>query len=593
MRSALLLPLLLVATLACGQTSKTPFDDAVAAIDNHDFPHARELYRQAAASDPDLKQRDIAIIRLANIEWRVDHDAAAARTTLARITPESEQAANAWIERARIEGEFVGNVDKQRDLASQAIGAAKKREDRMHATFVHAGAAVEASKRARLAGRCTDDALLRDAAKELAVVLEAGGPFLLPVRMLLDAALMTNDGPTALAAFRSYWRLGPDAASPLDAPLNAWRAGATAEERAKLGQALADAKMFPEAALVLRDPCAQTPTTAGADIVKYEASLRRIESIANEYYRQVALGKGNSRAFEKEVKGAELPELSRRFNGLVNIGTTGGILDLHLAHRAVDEERSVSQYGRTATLRFVALDGVVSNGFGTWARDGQGGDGGWADATTIYQVRPLYADGPLRDWLRATDPEFRAEQEKRLEEETRRDEERAAREPIRDFPGLTLRLRRQYADATLAALKPKGLTGNDLRNAFLARVTEETFASSIWAHEGRHAIDKKYKLASGAPELEYRAKLSEVAFAPAPRAALANSILGGGLGANNPHGLADKRALEGVVAWMKAHAADIAGLDPAKPLMPQLDRMTDVQLREAFRSLDPLAKPAP
>jgi hypothetical protein len=591
MRSALLLFLLLVASAACGGPSKTPFDDAVAAIANHDFRRARELYREAATNEPDPKQRDMALIRLANIEWRADHDPAAARATLGRITPESEQAANAFIERARIEGELVGNFDRQRTLAAQAITKAKKREERVHAIFVHAGAPVEAAKRARLARRCTDDALVRDAAKELAEVIEAGGPFLLPVRMLLAASLMTNDGPAALTAFRSYWRLRPGAPSPLDAPLTAWRGvEATAEERAKLGQALADAKMFPEAALVLRDPCAHTPTTAGADIVAYEASLRRIEAIADEYYRQVALGNGNSRAFRKAVEAAELPQLSRRFNAVVNIGTTGGILDLHLAHRAVDEERSVAQYGRAATLRFVALDGIVSNGFSMWAHDGTGGDGGWADETTIYQVRPLYADGPLRVWLRVTDPDFRAEQDQRMEEETKRDEERAAREPIRDFPGLTFRLRRQYADATLAALKAKGLTGDDLRNAFLARVTDDTFESSIWAHEGRHAIDKKYRLAGGSAELEYRAKLSEVAFAPAPRAALANSILGGGLGANSPHGLADKRALEGIVAWMRAHAADIAGLDPAKPLMPQLDKMTDAQLRDAFRSLDPLAK---
>ncbi len=585
------LALLLTFPVACGAASKAPFDDAVTAVDNHDFARARELYKQAAESDPDPKQRDVAILRLANIQWRVDHDSAAARTTLARIGSESEQAARALIERARLEGELLGDFEAQRSFAVRAIAAAKKREARMHAAFVHAGAAIEPARRARRAGRCQDDSLVHDAATELGTVIETGGPFLLPVRMLLNAALMTNDGPAALKAFRAYWRLAPEAASPLDAPFASWRgADATAGDRATLGLALAEAKMFPEAVLVLRDPCAHTATTAGADIVAYEASLRRIEAIADEYYRQVALGKGDAGTFRKNVEAAELPELSRRFGAIVNIVKTGGVIDLHLAHRAVDQERTVSQYGRTATLRFVSLDGVVSNGFGTWARDGGGGDGGWADATTIYQVRPLYADEPLRDWLRVSDAEVRSEQEQRMEEETKRDDERSAREPVRDFPGLTLRLRRQYGDATLAALKAKELTGDDLRNAFLARVNNDTFESSIWAHEGRHAIDKKYNLATSATDLEYRAKLSEVAFAPAPRAALASSILGGGIGTNNPHGLADKRALDGVVAWMRAHAAEIAGLDLTKQLMPQLDKMTDAQLREAFRSIDPLAK---
>jgi len=128
-----------------------------------------------------------------------------------------------------------------------------------------------------------------------------------------------------------------------------------------------------------------------------------------------------------------------------------------------------------------------------------------------------------------------------------------------------------------------------LRDAFLARVGSDTFESSIWAHEGRHAIDKKHGLAVGPTNLEYRAKLSEVAFAPAPRAALTSSILGSMIGSNTPHGIADKRALEGVTGWMRTHAAEIPGLDRDKPLLPQLDKLTDAQLREAFRSIDPLA----
>jgi hypothetical protein len=43
-------------------------------------------------------------------------------------------------------------------------------------------------------------------------------------------------------------------------------------------------------------------------------------------------------------------------------------------------------------------------------------------------------------------------------------------------------------------------------------------------------------------------------------------------------------------AWMRAHA--VAGVDLTKPLMPQLDKLSDEQLRAAFRSLDPYAKAA-
>ena len=78
------------------------FDAASAAATSLDFAKAKELYRIAATQDPDPKQRDLAAVRLANIEWRIDRDAAAAEKDLARVADASEQAAPAWIERARL-----------------------------------------------------------------------------------------------------------------------------------------------------------------------------------------------------------------------------------------------------------------------------------------------------------------------------------------------------------------------------------------------------------------------------------------------------------------------------------------------------------
>ena len=61
------------------------------------------------------------------------------------------------------------------------------------------------------------------------------------------------------------------------------------------------------------------------------------------------------------------------------------------------------------------------------------------------------------------------------------------------------------------------------------------------------------------------------------------------VGGKGAHAEANERVLRGIVAWMRKHAADIAGFDPAAPTLTQLDRLTDDQLRVAFRSLDPLA----
>ena len=90
-------------------------------------------------------------------------------------------------------------------------------------------------------------------------------------------------------------------------------------------------------------------------------------------------------------------------------------------------------------------------------------------------------------------------------------------------------------------------------------------------------------------EKEFRAKLSEVAFAPEPRLSL-GSIFNSQIGNDSGHGQANERIMRGVVAWMQEHGSEIGGLDPAQPLLPQFDLLTDEQIRAAFRSMDPLAK---
>ena len=55
------------------------------------------------------------------------------------------------------------------------------------------------------------------------------------------------------------------------------------------------------------------------------------------------------------------------------------------------------------------------------------------------------------------------------------------------------------------------------------------------------------------------------------------------LDAASPHGEANRRIFEGLTAWMRAHTPNVAGL-------AQFDKLTDVQMKEAFRSMDPLAK---
>jgi hypothetical protein len=47
--------------------------------------------------------------------------------------------------------------------------------------------------------------------------------------------------------------------------------------------------------------------------------------------------------------------------------------------------------------------------------------------------------------------------------------------------------------------------------------------------------------------------------------------------------------MKDLVAWMQAHAQKIPAIDTSRPLLPQFDRLTNEQIREAYRSMDPWA----
>ncbi|HSP16516.1 MAG TPA: hypothetical protein VLV78_17360 [Thermoanaerobaculia bacterium] len=606
---------------AAATPAPSPFEAAAVAAANYDFVRAADLYRAGAANDPDPKRRDLAAIRLANIDWRIRHDAATAERDLQLVREDGEEWANAWTERARMAAELRSDFTAERELAARAMALATRPLDRSRAALVYASAIIEPMMRARLEGRCTSDPdSLAVAAKEMNAIVQVAGYSPVVARAQLDIALLSNEGPGALTAWRGYY--GPTSQSSLLAvpdttlatQLPAWGGvDAPAAQRRAVGLALADSRFFTEAMLVLRDPCAKQPLAADDarinDVVAYAMTIRDVAAATDEYYRKVALRQAKPEdlrtlinsagrslweklSFEGQrprySEEAAQKEVDRRFGAVVKLGTTQGIFDLHYGHRVIEEERQVSQYGRTASLRFVSLDGIVSNGFAAWTLEGRGGDGGWSDGG-IVQIRPLYAMGPGMAWVLSTNPAFRKQQDELIADESRHDDERVALDPDQMPPGVVMRLDRQYRDGVLDQLRGRGLTGDALREAFVDRVTRDVFASSIWAHEGRHAIDKKYDQLKSSPELEFRAKLSEVELSPAPRKA-AESI-GGKLPATSPHGVANRRIGKALSAWMRAHQAEISGVDPSRPMLSQVDKLSDDQLREAFRSFDPLAKP--
>jgi len=593
------LVILLLLAASPAPPAGAPFDAADNASMEADQRKPRDLFLEASRSDPDPKRRDQAILRAARLDWYVFHDAPAACSLLGGLAKGPEASA-ALAERSRLETELTRDFGAARKAARDATTAAKKASDRDEALTRLGAATVEEARSHRLAGRCpADRQSLGEAVASLSAAIEGSGLTLERSRLLLDASLLAGDEKSARKAWGWY-----DAELPSLVPADVHDPRAT-------GLALARAKLFDEAELVLRNPCAPLVAKDDApvlDVLRYAAFTRRVHAIAGEHFRMVASGVDDAKEFHPALGAEGLAlwkalspppkdaafsleavrrELDERFGAVVTVGDTEGIPDILYGHRVADETREVEQYGRKAMLRFIQLDGMIAGGYATWVTHGRHGTGGWVGNGVVYQVRPMYVEGPLRLWRQLTDPEAKALAQDEIRAESLRDRERVKGDEVAALRGLALRLADEYAEALKQRLEKRGLTGDALRDEFLRTVRLDTDASSIWAHEGRHAIDKAMGI-HDSEELEFRAKLSEVQFAPGPKGSL-GSILSP-VGGSSAHGKANERVLRGIVAWMDAHAAEISGFEPEVARLAQLDRLTGDQLRAACRSLDPLAK---
>jgi hypothetical protein len=172
-------------------------------------------------------------------------------------------------------------------------------------------------------------------------------------------------------------------------------------------------------------------------------------------------------------------------------GETSGYPSIHLGHIVQSERRTVEQYGHRANVGFLVLDNMISNGFETWLWDGYAAAGGWTEeGPVIVQVRPEYTSGPLSSWKLYGNTPARQELLGKQQERAAADLAAVKREGVAYLPGLADRVRLQTVDQVGAAARTKAGEGGDLRRAFLDEYWRASINQSIFAHEGRHALDR-------------------------------------------------------------------------------------------------------
>lgn len=572
MRFALCLAALLLA--ACSDPIPETVDGAIQAYSQNRVAEAEAVFRKIAA-DPAASPRDKARAhrQLGRIAWLIDGDARRALREVEAAAGAAERCAAAGLE-ARILHEA-----QEAELLLTRLEALLKTCEQPDLADEIRLRAVAARLDLAAAGRRDS---LDGAARLLEAVAAERREGLAGAAVALQLALLRSDSPAALKAWKDYfWLIGTDVpqglapAYPAAAPV--FEAGldpaAGAAPRLRLVDMLVRAGFAQAAERFAR--ASGLDRTAAADplwgkAAAYFDARRTLEAAVLESNRRVARGGPAAdlealldSALARLMAGARetgdrKSALLRAYSVYARAGDTDGYDSIHFGHAVERGRWPVEQYGHRAQATFLALDNMAANGFSSWLWDGSAATGGWAEeGPVIVQIRPEYTSSPFTAWALFSGGPARTQLLDELKREEAADSAALAGAEIAYLPGLASRLRLQVADQVGRRARATLPPGGDLRRAFLAEYWRASFQQSMLVHEGRHAIDKT--LVRGLARLddsnlEYRAKLSELALGDYPRLALFN-INSQEIGSGSAHGTANAQILEAYVEWMRGHSA--------------------------------------
>lgn len=617
MKQASVTALALSAVCAAGSAAWAgPLQDGMAAYRQNHLAEARGDYR-AVLADPAAKPADKAAAarELGRIAWLVDADAVAATAQLrAALAAGADTCASAALY-ARVLRES-GRPAEVAAKAGDYLPACDNPNERTELNQQMLAAELD---RAAASSRERDAALQAAAAVWERMRKDAQGD-LDSERSALQLAILRRDPGAALDAWKGYFWL-TDRDAPAGLPSYQGRVSALFASglapQAQVADQLALLELlirtgFDEAAHRYVEMTGLAARAKGQPgWAKAQAYFTFVDAVRADLLalnRTLAHGgsKGDFPAFKARMLGrmadltgtadveAARAAMQRDYglNGVVQ--ETGGYPSLHMGHVVEDDRHEVRQFGRTGHVHFVAIDNMLSNGFESWLWDGAAEAGGWSeDGGSITQVRSGYTAGPVNAYAMVGDTPLRRRVLDRIAAAEASDLQAAQAGAPAPQRSVNLRLRLQAVDAVAQKARAKAGGAGDFRTAFLSEYWRISVDQSIFLHEGRHALDQAAegeigKL--GEPDLELRAKLSELQLGEIPRLSLFQ-IDGDLIGGDTPHGIANARIVTAMRDWAAAHPDQVAGYDPARPALSQIDKLSDAQMRAVAASLDPWAKP--
>lgn len=559
--------------------------------------------------DPHTGASDSAKVygTLALRDWQFQHDYDLANKRLDSALAIAASGNAALVARSNIAAE-AERYTTSLEAAEKALGLAATPTEHRDAAIAYANTVYLSSKN----NKHPDTLLLNKGGQLLMEALQQMPGLPQAAKLLVGTGILKKDGRLVLMGWNAYFHfVRADSAYPylrenartLSTILPHWKGNTLpAAEREQVARALAGSGFYEHAAL-LAGPSQR-------DIIVYARYLQQLGSLAGNYYRQLAQHTSNDSLFEQQVMqlcGGVLRDLhlsagkdsltyekfleimQPRFGTMGFFGATSSssAREVCLGHIVNITHKEVLQYGYKASLTFIEIDLMTSNGFISWLSGKRSGNGGWSVNDTIYRVREVYMKQPVEAWTLVSDSTIRREQLAIFEKAI------AGTSPDTStlLNAIDIRLRINAMDSLYAALYKQGLRGSDLQLQFMNTLERKEEEASIFAHEGRHSIDQIYfaKDFEKAPnsEREYRAKLSEITCADFPLFIFGKLISSPG---TSGHGMANRKILEEALIWVGKHQDEISGYDTRIPAIKQLHLLSASQIQTCFREADPLSK---
>lgn len=617
-RLLFLIFLLSIHSVAKGQEHTIEVADV--AYDHFNLKESHTILESILAIDTiQPEQKCKALRRLAHQDWKYYQNYALAKERLRKADSIGSEKYETWMLISRVERESQ-HFNEALYAALKAREFAQSENEVNKANTEYANGVYAASVAQLIKEEAIDTNLLRETSELLSKVLETDAGLPLPSKLLLGIALFNNDGAQVIKAWQSYFQVQDmqqvspylnASAQKLNQVCQNWNGNKlSVSNQEVLIDALSASRFYefiPAYVKKNNNELDYSPKTR--DAIAYSQYLDEVEKETNEYYRLIAIEQENETSYIEWLsnKRKELwnklsftaqheysendffKETEEHFGARGFTGGTGNYSGyvLALGHIVNQEKAAVEQYGYQPEFTYTQIDMMVSNGFSSWFWENKA-IGGWATDNEIIRVREVYLSGPINAWKTVTDSVERSKVEKVINEFLGNSTENQ----LEVAKGLATKLRFDAINELYNNLVLKGLSGKDLKLAFLSKYEQYRTEASMLAHEGRHSIDQKYmpeEFESWSNEIrEFRAKLSQIIFAPEPRLELTGMVTStiGEYG----HIKANKRIVEVAIAWIKENKEQITGYSDARSAFSQIYLLTNKQIKECYKQADPLNK---